>query len=259
MGPLASLTLCFAVVVAADDPGFGGATETPADVPAEMPADEPVEAPIDAVDDDRPATSPAEFVGNGRAASFPDTPADVAVVRKKTALELEIEKARIDPAKYPLVQTRVEVARVVDDLKEAEKHGLASVPELRRQLAAMKAVLDDIERVALYRLNLCTTRLGMRSQTKNFKMTAAGPVRLTTQEMLATVSAVDPEGCARIEIVDAAVIARVKRAHELRRILKTTTFPFHKLDEKRALQKEQKALLAELAKEDLPTLTGGDR
>jgi hypothetical protein len=55
------------------------------------------------------------------------------------------------------------------------------------------------------------------------------------------------------------VVDRVKHAHDLRKILATTTFPFHKLDDKRALEREQKALLAELAKEDVPviSLAGG--
>jgi hypothetical protein len=90
---------------------------------------------------------------------------------------------------------------------------------------------------------------------KNFRMTPAGPIRLSTQELLAQASPVDPDGCGRIFLVDDALVQRVRRAHALRQELSTRRFGFHDMAERRALEAEQAALQKELAKEDLPIIS----
>ena len=86
-------------------------------------------------------------------------------------------------------------------------------------------------------------------------MTPAGPIRLSTPELLAQTSAVDPDGCGRIYLIDQALVTRVRRAHEVKTILETTKFPFHQMAERRAYEAELKALEGELGKEDLPIMT----
>lgn len=237
--------LLFTVAALADEPGFGGVPVD--DAPAPITVDEPT-----------PALP--EFVGGGASTltSFPDVPPPPPAP-KKTKLEEELERARLDPARFPLIQLRVDVARLDAQRAELENQGRSAAQDVRKQLEAAQAILVDVERIALHRMQVCTNRNGTSTKVKNYRMTAAGPVRLSTNEMLAQANSIDPDGCARIELVDAAVVARVKRAHELRQILATREFPFHKLDDKRALEREQKAVLAELAKEDLPviSLAGG--
>ncbi len=257
--------LILSLLLTAAEPGFGGDV---ADLPATTTADDfgsddpgsDRDPQRDAIDD-VPLPQRDEFVGGSSSrttAVFPTT-APEPPAPKKTALEIELEKARLDPARFPLIQLRVDVARLEADRKESESRGLSATTEIRARLIAAQAILADVERIALHRLNVCSTRNGSRTVVKNYKMTAAGPVRLSNAELLSQTSFIDPEGCARIELVDEAVVARVKRAHELRHILKTTTFAFHKLDDKRALEREQQNLLKELAKEDVPviTLSGG--
>lgn len=250
------LALLLLALCAADDPGFGGqgADVAADDIEIVDERDLVETAPADAL------PTPTEFVGgNGaRTGVFPTTPTEPPP-RKKTSLEIELEKARLDPARFPLIQLRVDVARLDADRLEAESRGLSAATSIKEELGRVRAILVDVERIAMHRMNVCVTRQGKRAVVKNYKMTAAGPVRLSTQELIAQTSGIDPEGCARFELIDAAVVTRVRRAHELRQILKTTTFPFHKLDDKRALEKEQQALLKELGKEDLPviSLTGG--
>jgi hypothetical protein len=238
--------LLFTAAALGDEPGFGGAPVE--DVPAAR------------VEDDVAVSSGLpEFVGGASTpTSFPEAPPPLPTP-KKTRLEEELERARLDPARFPLIQLRVDVARLDAQRAELENQGRSAAQEVRTELEATKAILVDVERIALHRMNVCATRNAKGTSVKNYRMTAAGPVRLSTSEMLAQTATVDPDGCARIELVDRAVVDRVKRAHELRKILATTTFPFHKLDDKRALEREQKALLAELAKEDVPviSLAGG--
>ncbi len=238
--------LLFTAAALADEPGFGGAAVD----------DEPAMA----IEHDVPQTSPLpEFVGGSSTlSSFPETP-PAPLPPKKTKLEEELERARLDPARFPLIQLRVDVARLDAQRIDLENQGRTAAQDVRKQLEAAQAVLVDVERIALHRMQVCANRNGSATQARNFRMTAAGPVRLSTNELLAQAGSVDPDGCARIELVDAAVVTRVKRAHELRQVLATREFPFHKLDDKRALEREQKALLAELAKEDLPviSLVGG--
>ncbi len=256
------VALLLLALCAADDPAFGGGFGGADDIAVDdVAADDIVEVERDdglAPADDLGAAT--EFVGGNRSRTgvFPTTPAEPPA-KKKTALELELEKARLDPALFPLIQLRVDVARLDADRIEAESRGLSAATAIKEVLAAAQAILVDVERIAMHRMNVCMTRQGKRAVVKNYKMTAAGPVRLSTQQLLAQTSNIDPDGCARIELIEKEVVARVRRAHELRAILKTTPFPFHKLDDKRALEKEQQALLKELAKEDVPiiSLSGG--
>jgi hypothetical protein len=228
----------------ADEPGFGGVVD---------------DVPVTANETRTPTSALPEFVGGSSTLpSFPEVPPP-PLPAKKTKLEEELERARLDPARFPLIQLRVDVARLDAERIELENQGRSAANDVRKQLEATQAILVDVERIALHRMQVCTNRTATTTKVKNYRMTAAGPVRLSTQEMMAQASSIDPDGCARIELVDAALVARVKRAHELREILATRTFPFHKLDDKRALEREQKSVLAELAKEDLPviSLVGG--
>ena len=124
-----------------------------------------------------------------------------------------------------------------------------------------RALLVDVERVALHRMSRCAARTGQAAAAvKTWRMTPAGPVALSTTELLSQASALDAPGCARIELVDDAVIARVQRARELKVLLRTREFPFHRLEDRRALESELKALTKQLADDGLSTVVApGDR
>jgi hypothetical protein len=168
---------------------------------------------------------------------------------------IELDKARLDPTQHPLLQMRVEVARAEAELRIIQQKGLYGSREQEARVSELRALLVDIERIALHRMNVCMTRQGKSVVVKNFRMTPAGPIRLSTPELLAQTSAVDPDGCGRIYLIDQALVTRVRRAHDVKIILATTKFPFHQMAERRAYEAELKALERELAKEDLPIMT----
>lgn len=254
------LTLALLAAPQADEPGFGGAADSAAN-DAAVDVDEP------AIDDgsgtasqdlsaETPLPARSEFVGaaGGRTlAVFPeDTPPPPPF---KTPLEIELEKARLDPAQHPLLQLRVDVARARAELATIQQKGLFGAREQEATVADLVALLADVERIAMHRMNVCMTRQGKASVVKNFRMTPAGPVHLSTAELLAQTNAVDPDGCGRIHLIDQALVTRVKRAHEVKTILETTKFSFHEMAQRRALEGELKLLEKELAKEDLPIMT----
>jgi hypothetical protein len=243
MSPMV-LVLAFALA-ADDDVGFGGA------------APEPPDETVDVGEAPEPTPPAADFVtgaGSRALAAFPEPKAE-DTAPKKTPLELELEAGRMDPAQHPLLALRVEVARARMAVEEGRRGGLYDIKDEEAALTAIEAVLADVERIALHRMNVCMTRNGKNVVVKNYRMTPAGPIRLSTSELLAQASAVDPDGCGRIFLIDEAVVTRVKRAHELRRIFDTRRFGFHDMAERRALEAEQAGILKELAKEDLPIIS----
>ncbi len=241
------LILPLVVSLAADDersaePGFGGAADADADVD-----DEP---------DDSTDLSATDFPhGAPRAPSSGPGLVVVELAPKKTQLELDLERAHLDPEQFPLLELRVDVARLAAELDEKESHGLSAARDVETRLAAAQALLADAERIGLHRLNVCATRTARGTSAKNFRMTAAGPIRLTTSELLSQANALDPDGCARIELVDEALVQRLRRAHEVRNTLLTVSFPYHRIAERRALEAELKVLEKQLAQEDLPVLS----
>lgn len=231
------------------DPGFGGGDDEPA-VEAGDDVDAAAAAAAPRATD---FVVPANAVPSTTLPSFP-TP-EPPPPKKKTKMELELEKARIDPALFPLVGLRVDVARLEMELVDFEGRGLTAARDTEVKLARARALLADAERIALHRMNVCLARRGIRSEVKNYRMTAGGPVRLTTPEMLGQASIVDVEGCARIELLDQALVDRLRRAHDVRTTLDTVNFPYHRIAERRALEEELRKLEKELAREDLPVLS----
>jgi hypothetical protein len=250
-----------AVAVLDDEPGFGGAD---ADAAGAADADAPADVP-GAHEDTAPASqhpSPRDFVsGQASSTTLPSLGDGIAgtvfvpATPQQTKLEQDLARAHIDPAHHPLVALRVDVARLEAALEEAERHGLLAARDTATRLGEARALLADVERIALHRMSVCAMRAGQAPSTRNYRMTPGGPVRLSTRELLAQTSSLDPSGCARIDLIDAAVVARVRRARELRAQLATRTFAFHELDQRGALVVELKSLERELAKEDLPVLS----
>ena len=104
-------------------------------------------------------------------------------------------------------------------------------------------------------MDVCSQRRGNKPIVKNFRMTAGGPVLLTASDMMSQLPVVDPEGCERIYLIEAEVVARVKRREELLRTLATTSFGYHEVAQRRALEKELTDIEKELAREALPALS----
>ncbi len=257
----------------ADEPGFGGGP--PVDDPAADDAaadvvtgDGASGAPTgagdamagDAAEDGRSsdvaratATLPT-WAGVDDGGSAPRSPT-------RTKLEDELARAHLDPARHPLLQLRVDVARLHDELAAAEARGLTSARGVEERHAAAAALLADVERIALHRLQRCVVRTGQPvAAVKNHRMTAGGAVALSTSELLGQASVLDPPGCARIDLIDQAVVDRVRRARAVRIELRDRTFPFHRLDERRALEAEGKALAKQLADDGLAVvLIPGER
>jgi|GEM_PF-1490239 len=265
------LALALLAAPQADEPGFGGAADA-ADVADVADAADDAAGIADAPlgDAGAPATGTAstdlststplpsrsEFVGAAGGRTLAVFPEDVPPPPpNKTPFEIELEKARLDPTQHPLLQLRVDVARAQAELTSIQRNGLFGAREQEATVAELRALLADVERIAMHRMNVCMTRQGKPSVVKNFRMTPAGPVHLSTAELLAQTSAVDPDGCGRIHLIDKALVTRVKRAHEVKNILETTKFSFHEMATRRGLEAELKVIEKELAKEDLPIIT----
>jgi hypothetical protein len=274
------------VAVAVDDEaGFGGSTPEAADVvtddvspsrpetttaPTNAPATPSTTTPTTA------PTTPSTTTPSTTAPTAPSTPPSTAALptwtsdgggthdgptSKLAALLAELARAHLDPARSPLLQLRLEVARLDDELAAAEARGLTSARAVEEQHAAARMLLADVERIAMHRMTRCAERSGQPAvAVRNYRMTAAGAVQLSTSELLAQANALDPPGCARIDLVDAAVVDRVRRARALKVELRTRDFPFHRLGERRAREDELKTLLKQLADDGLPgVLAPGER
>jgi hypothetical protein len=245
--------LC-AAAAQAQERGFGGAPDEELfAAPASPGADweRAAEAALSAED---PDDAPDDLrSGGGGTAVFPSEPPPPPP-RKKTLLEEELARAGVEAADHPLLLARLEVALLKQEFKDKESRGLSSVRDVETRLLAAEAVLADIELVARNRMQNCAQRLGLRVQVKNYRMTPAGPRPLTREELMGQASYVDPEGCNRILLVDQPLVDRVKRAHALRALLHSTNFPYHRIEERRALEREQRELERALAGERLPAL-----
>lgn len=174
----------------------------------------------------------------------------------KTQLERDLEKARLD-ATLPLLALRIDVARVQEEIARLEKAGTGGS---EKEAAALRLVevtrtLDAVERIAIHRMDVCSQRRGNKPIVKNFRMTAGGPVLLTASDMMAQLPIVDPEGCERIFLIDAEIVARVKRREQLTRTLATKTFGYHEVAQRKALEKELADIEKVLAKEAIPALS----
>jgi hypothetical protein len=258
----ALLLACVVVGAAADDVGFGGASVDVEDAPDDAAydnADDVAERDDSAIIDDVPVAvdRSGDFTTGALSRTLPafPEPTEAATAPKKTPLELELERARMDPSQHPLLMVRVEAARARMALEDGRKGGLFSIKDEEAALAKAAAILADVERIALHRMNVCMTRQGKQVVVKSVRMTAAGPVRLSTAELLAQASPVDPDGCGRIFLVDQALVDRVRRAHELQHILTTTKFGYHEVKERRALEDEAKSIAKALGNEDLPIIS----
>jgi hypothetical protein len=175
---------------------------------------------------------------------------------QKTRVEIEIEKARLDP-ETPLLAVRIEVARAEQALKVLEDGGRGGPERLEAEkaLSFARVILDDVERIALHRMDVCSQRLGNKPLFRSFRMTAGGAVPLGINDLMAQLPVVDPAGCERIYLVDATTVERVRRVHALKKILKTQTFGYHEVGERKALEKELAALHKELARDAVPLLS----
>jgi hypothetical protein len=255
-----------------DEPGFGGAHEAPAPVlygPGGAAGDGAAGdgAAGDGARDDREvgvASDVAPTSRPGAALSRLPTwspPAGEAPPQSApTKLEAELRKAGIDPQRHPLVRLRVEAERLSAALDEAERKGLSAAREVEARWLESRALLADVERVALHRMHRCAARSGRPSMVKAFRMTAGGAVAYSGDELVAQASVLDPPGCARIGLIDDGLIDKVRRARFLKATLPSTTFPFHELDRRRALEDELGRLKKELAADGEPALlVAGER
>ena len=173
-----------------------------------------------------------------------------------TKLELDLQKAHLDPT-LPLLALRVEFERAKDVVKRLEKQGTGgkSKDEAEVRVAEVELILDAVERIALHRMDVCAQRRGNKPIVKNYRMTAAGPVMLSTPEMMDRLPIIDPPGCERVILIDAPLVTRVKRLQEVRHILATSSFGYHDVGKRKELEREQKALATELGKDAIPALS----
>jgi hypothetical protein len=254
--------VCLLLAVAIDDePGFGGSPEV-AEAPLVRSADDAPglhDAGVVA-DEDLSGAAPAQPASTARLPAWSPPEGVSASTPALTRLESELARAHLDPARHPLLQLRVEEARLADALADAESRGLAAARDVEARWLSARALLADVEHVALFRLQRCAARAGTTVTVKRYRMTAGGPVALSTDELVAQASALDPPGCARIDLVDQALVDRVRRARHLKETLPRSTFAFHELDRRRALEQELAALTKALAAEGLERIiVEGDR
>ena len=215
-----------------DEPGFGGPG---------MPIEQEQATP------QKPESEPLSSAPDSEVPPLvPPSPA--------TPMEKEAQALRLDPARFPLLAVRIDVERKELELSALEK---AQAPPVRtepvtREISYLRGILEDVERVALRRMIRCADRSGRHVQVRNFRMTPGGPVMLSTPELLKATRGVDPPGCERLILVDAALVGRVRRMHEIRRILDTTSFPYARVAERRALEEELEGLQQRFEREAIP-------
>lgn len=270
------LVLFFALAAADNDDTFGGATSTAPSMASSPALDEDV-CTIKGDDGVWRSCADALALKNVKAAPTDEALVDMSPEAKalrakmqaadaaakappppppKTQLEKELEKARLDPT-LPLLALRIDVARVQEEIARLEKAGTGgrAKEEAELRLVEVTRTLDAVERIAIHRMDVCSQRRGNKPIVKNFRMTAGGPVLLTASDMMAQLPIVDPEGCERIFLVDAEVVARVKRREELTRTLATKTFGYHEVAQRKALEKELSDIDKALAREAIPALS----
>jgi hypothetical protein len=235
-------------LAANEEPGFGGEPASPTQKSASPPQEfssslDPPLAPL------APSLSP----GN----PIPQVSEPASAL---TPLERELQTAGIDASHYPLARERVVVARLAQELEHAESRGLAAARDIEARWLDARAQLACVETIALFRMHKCAARTGAGKRIAAYRMTPGGPVALSSTELLAQAQALDPPGCARIDLIDDDVIERVKRARFLKSSLPRRTFAFHELDQRRALEHELSQLRKVLAAEGLDQLlVEGDR
>lgn len=269
---LLALPLAFAVALVAPDEAdaFGGAdtaASAPVDDVCTIKSDDGVwRSCADALALKKGAAAPTDEVlvdmsPEAKALRVRMQAADAAAkaattAAPKTQLERDLEKAQLDPT-LPLLALRIAVARVQEDIARLEKAGTGGreKEEAALRLIEVTRTLDAVERIAIHRMDVCSQRRGNKPIVKNFRMTAGGPVLLTASDMMKQLPVVDPEGCERIYLIDAEVVARVKRREELMRTLARTSFGYHEVAQRRALEKELADVEKELAREALPALS----
>lgn len=211
------------LLLGADEPGFGGAAPS------------------------APATGEPAVAAEEDA----DVDPEQAALRARLDAALKLE-AGLD-ATLPLLAFRIEVARA--ELLHDELKGTRQRPEVLQasedKLAAVHAMSDLVERVALARLVKCSRSIGAEVKVKNYRMTPGGPVMLSTAEVLDQVPLGDPEGCERIVLMDASTLDKVRHLFAIRAELKTRNFGFHEVAARRALEAEERALAHDLEQQAL--------
>jgi hypothetical protein len=170
---------------------------------------------------------------------------------KLTAYEEELARVHLDPAQYPLLQMRVEYARAQQELADMEERGMGLTERdvIEAKVALVKVVLDDVERIAMHRLNVCATRAGKKTTIRNYRMTAGGPMPMTTDEIMRQATVPDPDGCERIALIDVDTVTRVKHFRALEHEVNTRNFTFYEQDAKHKLEDELEEVRAELSKD----------
>ncbi len=163
--------------------------------------------------------------------------------RVPCALEREFVKAGIDVT-LPLIALRIAVAELDEELAMLDAHGYGP-PRKDPLIAARERAIvlrDDVEQMALHRLLQCMQRSGQAVKIKRYVMTAAGPVMLEFADIIAQLPLVDPPGCWRPSLVDAASVAKVARAHEVNEVLVSRRLGYYERAQRRQLELEAKQL-----------------
>lgn len=266
------LTLLLALTAAAgasraEEAGFGGAPVDEA--PLEPPADSSSEC---LVQDERGAWIPCDLVLSApeppapRAPELPLERRPEAVPEEPAAPAPEPRTERLGPAQralaevrrdkkpFPLVELRGRVAAVASEL-EAIRSDPKRVKEREpkeRELAFLDGVLRHVEKEAFERMRRCLSRrrMPLPEPFKDYRMTPAGKVPLTREEIAAQGPTVDKYPCERVRVTDAETIAKITRLHEVERLLDEGDFGWARRDEKAALDKERRALVDEIDGDD---------
>ncbi len=268
MPTLASLLLAATLAASANDDSFGGAPAvddieedgvcTIKDaagvwrVCSDVLAAKEVSPPAsDALVDHSPeAEALRERMKTAEAASM------VPPVVAKTKLELELEKAHMDPT-MPLLALRIELERAQDVVTQLETRGANGKAKDQAVLRAASAalVLEAIERIAIHRMDVCSQRRGNKPMAKSYRMTSGGAVALSSAELMVQLPLLDPRGCERITLIDAALVALVQRLYAVKHMLNTGSFGYRDVSKRRELEREQAALARELGLDAIPVLS----
>jgi hypothetical protein len=129
---------------------------------------------------------------------------------------------------------------------EARRRAAAEHEVVRQELLAATTLLTDVEVLGLRLRQACADRLGDPEALPPERMPVGMRLTLAQPLIKSLLLTPDPKECDREVLVTEAVIARARELQLIEQRLKTETFGYFKIDERRRLEARRTALVDEL-------------
>ena len=154
----------------------------------------------------------------------------------------------------PLAQARDAYAALIQEEESLRRKGATSTElrTFRRGLRLEQLVMLHLEELAYRRMQRCIAehRLPPITTVKTHRMTSAGPIPLTGEELAAFGPQIEPYPCERVRVVDEDLVSSLRRYYVVSRSLHEDDFGWNQRDQRAALTKEKKVLVKKLQPDD---------